>query len=207
MYRVALTGNIASGKSTVARIWAGLGAILIDADELARRAVERGTPGLAAVVERFGPAVLTADGTLDRAALRRIVFVDAGARADLERILHPEIGRLRIAEELRLAEAGTGIVVHVIPLLFEVGLEAEFDEVVLVDAPESVRLLRLVELRGVAEAEARRMVAAQTPAASKRGRATLILDNAGTMEGLERDARAAWRELERRAGSSARKRR
>jgi dephospho-CoA kinase len=205
MYRVALTGNIASGKSTVARIWAGLGATLVDADELARRVVAPGTPGLEAVVERFGPGVLSADGTLDRAALRGVVFGDDAARRDLERILHPAIGRLRDGEDERLEGAGAAIVVHVIPLLFEVGLEAEFDDVVLVDAPEEVRLRRLVELRGLPEAEARHMIAAQMPASSKRGRATLIVDNAGSREELERDARSAWRELERRAGSSARR--
>jgi len=207
MYRVALTGNIASGKSAVARVWAGLGAALIDADELARRAVEPGTPGFAAVVARFGRAVLAADGTLDRSALRRIVFGDDLARADLERILHPEIGRLRASEEARLERAGRAIVAHVIPLLFEVGLEAEFDDIVLVDAPEAERLRRLIELRGLPEKEARRMVAAQMPVSAKRECATLILDNAGTMGELERDARAAWRELERRAGSSGHQRR
>jgi dephospho-CoA kinase len=205
MYRVALTGNIASGKSAVARVWARLGAALIDADGLARRAVEPGTPGLAAVVARFGRAVLAADGTLDRGALRGIVFDDDGARADLERILHPEIGRLRAVEEARLEREGKAIVAHVIPLLFEVGLEAEFDEIVLVDAPEAERLRRLVALRGLPEAEARRMIAAQMPASAKRERATLIIENAGTMKALERDARAAWRELERRAGSSGHK--
>ena len=205
MYRVALTGNIASGKSVVARVWAGLGASLVDADELARQAVEPGTPGLARVVARFGRAVLAADGTLDRAALRSIVFGDDAARADLERILHPEIARLRASEEARLEREGKAIVAHVIPLLFEARLETEFDEVVLVDAPEAERLRRLVELRGLPEAEARRMVAAQMPASAKRARATLILDNAGTMDALERDARSAWRELERRAGSSGHK--
>jgi len=205
MYRVALTGNIASGKSAVARVWARLGAALIDADELARRAVAPGTAGLAAVVARFGRVVLAADGTLDRGALRAIVFGDDAARADLERILHPEIGRLRALEEARLEREGKAIVAHVIPLLFEVGLEAEFDDVVLVDAPEAERLRRLVELRGLPEPEARRMIAAQLPASAKRERATLILENAGTKKALERDARAAWRELERRAGSSGRK--
>jgi len=205
MYRVALTGNIASGKSTVARIWAGLGAVLVDADELARRAVAPGTAGLAAVVGRFGPEVLAGDGTLDRAAIRGVVFGDEAARRDLERILHPAIGRLRAEEDARLEDAGAALVVHVIPLLFEVGLEAEFDDVVLVDAPEELRLRRLVELRGLPEPEARRMIASQMPSSSKRGRATLIVDNAGSREALERDARSAWRELERRAGSSARR--
>jgi dephospho-CoA kinase len=204
MYRVALTGNIASGKSAVARVWARLGAALIDADDLARRAVEPGTPGLAAVVERFGPAVLAEDGTLDRAALRRIVFAGGAARLDLERILHPEIGRLREQEEARLEREGRGLVAHVIPLLFEVGLAAGFDDVVLVDAPEDVRLRRLVEQRGIPEPEARRMIASQMPGGSKREGATLIIDNAGTMEALERDAEAAWRELERRAAPSGR---
>lgn len=206
MRRVALTGNIASGKSTVARVWERLGAVVVDADTLARQAVEPGTPGLAAVVRRFGAHVLTADGRLDRAALRAIVFADAGARRELERILHPEIQRLRAEEDARLERDGVRVVVHMIPLLFEVGLETEFDEVVFVDSPADVRLRRLMASRGLEEAEARRMVEAQMPPAMKRSGATLVLRNEGGIEELERAAAGAWRELERRAGSSRRNR-
>ena len=204
MYRVALTGNIASGKSAVARVWARLGAAVVDADRLAREAVEPGTPGHGAVVRRFGPGVLEPGGRIDRAALRRLAFGDDSARRDLERILHPEIGRLRAAEDERLERAGTALVAHVIPLLFEVGLETEYDAIVLVDAPEAVRLRRLVDRRGLAEVEAKAMVEAQMPASSKRARATLLIENTGTLKELERAAGEAWRELERRAASTHR---
>src|SRR5690625_1674454 len=156
MFRIGLTGNIASGKSSVARRWARLGAPVIDADELARRAVEPGSPGLDRVVEVFGPGVLDETGALDRAALRDIVFRDAGARSRLEAIVHPEVGRLRDEEEARLEREGAALVVHDIPLLFEVGLDDQFDVVVLVDAPEPVRLARLVRDRGLDPEEAGR---------------------------------------------------
>lgn len=203
MRRVALTGNIASGKSTVARVWERLGAPIVDADVLARRVVEPGTPGLAAVVRRFGAHILGGDGRLDRAALRAIVFADDGARRELERILHPEIQRLRAEADARLEQAGARLVVHMIPLLFEVGLETEFDDVVFVDSPAGLRLRRLVERRGLAEAEAQRIIGAQLPPEMKREGATLILHNEGSIEDLERAAAEAWRELERRAESSS----
>jgi dephospho-CoA kinase len=190
--RIALTGNIASGKSAVARVWRRRGAAIIDADELARRAVEPGSAALARIVDRFGAEILGDGGALDRAALRAIVFADPAERAALEAIVHPEVARLRRAEEARHAADGAGIVVHEIPLLFEVGLEREFETVVLVDAPDPLRVARLVEQRGIAEAEAKRMVAAQMPAARKRAQATHVLDNAGTLDALERDAAALW---------------
>lgn len=203
MFRIGLTGNIASGKSTVARYWAERGAPIIDADVLARRAVEPGSPGLRRVVEAFGPEVLTEDGAMDRAAVRRIVFRDPAARARLEAIIHPEVGRLRDEEEARLQEAGERIVVHDIPLLFEVGIEDRFDAVVLVDAPEHQRLERLVRDRGLDEAEARRMIEAQMPAEAKRARADYVIDNDGSLERLEKLADEVWRKLQRRAEESA----
>lgn len=203
MFRIGLTGNIASGKSTVARYWAERGAPIIDADVLARRAVEPGSPGLRRVVEAFGPEVLTEDGAMDRAAVRRIVFRDPAARARLEAIIHPEVGRLRDEEEARLQEAGERIVVHDIPLLFEVGIEDRFDAVVLVDAPEHQRLERLVRDRGLDEAEARRMIEAQMPAEEKRARADYVIDNDGSLERLEKLADEVWRKLQRRAEESA----
>lgn len=202
-FRVGLTGNIASGKTTVARVWERLGAPVIDADALARRAVEPGSPGFAAVVAAFGPRVVGADGALDRAALRELVFRDAGARARLERIVHPEVGRLRKREEARHVEAGARIVVHDIPLLFEVGLQDAFDAIVLVDAPASVRLARLIRDRGLDAAEARRMFEAQMPAAEKRQHADYVIENDGTLEELERRAEKVWREIEERAAGSA----
>jgi dephospho-CoA kinase len=183
----------------VARVWQRLGAPIVDADELARQAVAPGTPGLAAIRQSFGDAVLAADGTLDRATMRDIVFADAERRRELERIVHPEVGRLRMEAERTLARAGERIVVHMIPLLFETGLDSAVDTIVFVDAPGEVRLKRIVRDRGLGEAEARRMIAAQMPAAEKRGRADIVIDNDGTLVDLEREAEAAWRFISRRA--------
>lgn len=203
MLKVGLTGNVGAGKSTVARVWRGLGATVIDADELARRAVEPGTPALAEIAEAWGPGVLAPDGSLDRAALRAIVFADPAARARLEAIVHPAVGALR-DEAYREAEArGERVVAAEIPLLFEVGLADEFDVVVLVDAPEAVRQVRLVGDRGLEPEEARRMIAAQIPSELKHARADVVIENTGTVADLERHAREAWEELERRAASGA----
>lgn len=199
MFRVGLTGNIASGKSAVARVWQRLGAHIVDADELARNAVERESAGLRRVVERFGPGVLEEDGSLDRAALRAIVFDDDTARAALEQILHPEINRLRQAEEERFERSGECIVVHMVPLLFEAGLAERCDVIVLVDAPVDVRLRRIVETRGVDEVEARRMIAAQMPAAQKRARADIVIDNDGPLARLEARAGEVWNDIEAQA--------
>ncbi|HLL47742.1 MAG TPA: dephospho-CoA kinase [Longimicrobiaceae bacterium] len=199
MLRIGLTGNIAAGKSSVAGVWRSLGATVVDADELARRAVEPGTPGLALIVEAWGPAVLDADGELDRAALRRIVFEDPEARARLEEIVHPAVYALREEENRLAAERGERLVVADIPLLFEVGMADEFDVVVLVDAPEEERLRRLVEDRGLDPEEAVRMIDAQMPAELKRARADLVIENAGSPAELEARAREAWAELAGRA--------
>lgn len=196
VYRVGLTGNIASGKSEVARVWRSLGAAVIDADALARAAVAPGSPGLEAVVRRFGRGVLAGDGTLDRAALRALVFEDDEARTALESLLHPEIDRLRRAREAELIAAGEPIVVHEVPLLFEVGLDAAMDRVVFVDAPEAARLERLVGTRGLERDEALAMMGAQASAEGKRERAGIVVRNDGTLEELRRSAEAAWREIE-----------
>jgi len=198
MLKVGLTGNIAAGKSSVVRTWRSLGAVVVDADELARRAVEPGTPGLRSIAEAWGPGVLDASGALDRAALRRIVFADPEARARLEAIVHPAVRALRDEEYRRAEAAGAPLVVADIPLLFEVGMVEEFDAVVLVDAPEEERLRRLVADRGLDPEEARGMIAAQMPAELKRARADLVIDNSGTPDALEARAREAWAELERR---------
>ncbi len=201
-FRVGLTGNIASGKSAVATVWRRLGAPIVDADVLARAAVARGTPGFDAVVAAFGAGVLDAEGGLDRAALRGIVFADPEARRRLEGIVHPEVGRLRAEAEARLAERGAPIVVHAIPLLYEVGAERALDLVVLVDAPEPLRLERLVRDRGLPEPEARAMIAAQQPAEAKRARADLVIENDGTLAELADEAERAWAEIRERAGVS-----
>lgn len=203
MLRVGLTGNIASGKSTVARVWARHGARIIDADLLARRAVEPGTPGLERVVREFGAGILGPGGELDRGALRRVVFADPVARARLEAIVHPEVVRLRAEEEARAAREGVAVVVNDIPLLFEVGLEGSFDLVVLVDAPSELRLARLIELRGLEEGEARRMVEAQLPAEMKRDRSDYVIENDAGLAELKARAEDVWRAIEQRAEGGA----
>jgi dephospho-CoA kinase len=202
MLKVGLTGNIAAGKSTVTEVWRSLGATVVDADELARRAVDPGTPAFSAIAAEWGEEVVEPDGGLDRAALRRIVFADPAARERLEQIVHPAVAELR--EELyREAEArGEPVIVADIPLLFEVGLVDEFDLVVLVDAAEETRLARLVGDRGLDPAEAQKMVAAQMPSALKRARADYVIENEGSRDEVRRRARDVWQELERRAGAA-----
>lgn len=200
MLSVGLTGNVAAGKSVVARRWAEAGVPVVDADELARRAVLPGSRGLKAVRAAFGEGVIASDGTLDRAALRSVVFADADARARLEGILHPTIDGLRRAWlEARRGE-GVPLAVSEIPLLFESGLEGAFDVVVLVDAPAEQRLERIVRTRGLGEAEARAVMSAQMDAAEKRARADLVIDNAGSPEALETEADRVLAELRGRAG-------
>jgi dephospho-CoA kinase len=195
MLHLALTGNIASGKSTVSAMLARHGATIIDADQLAREAVAVGTPGLDAVVDRFGTRVLQADGSLDRAALRRIVFHDAVARDALNAIVHPTVGELR---EEALAEArtrGDRLVISDIPLLFEVGLEHAFDGVILVDAPAHLRLDRIVQTRGLPVTEAQAMIDAQWPSERKRQGADWIIDNDGDLTTLTARVEALWATL------------
>lgn len=202
MLKVALTGNIASGKTSVARIWRELGARVIDADELARRAVEPGMPALAAIARRWGDRVLDDSGRLDRAALREIAFADPAERARLEAIVHPEVQRLREGELGAAESAGAPLVVADIPLLFEVGMEHQFDLVVLVHAAEDVRLERLVRERGMEPGEARRMIQAQMPSERKRPQAHILIENEGSLRDLNARAREVWDELRRRAGES-----
>jgi dephospho-CoA kinase len=189
---VALTGNIAAGKSVVARRLAALGATIIDADVLAREAVAPGTPALAAIVARFGADMLAPDGTLDRARLRRHVFADPVARTALNAIVHPEVIRRRDAALAAARARGDRVVVCDIPLLFETGRDGEFETVLLVDAPAAVRRDRLVRDRGLSPAEAEAMIAAQGPSGPKRARATLVFDNVGTVTDLEAAVDAAW---------------
>lgn len=203
MLKVGLTGNIASGKSSVARVWRALGAAVVEADELARRVVEPGSAALEAIVARWGPGVLDASGALDRAAMRRIVFVEPAERERLEAIVHPAVAALRDEAYARAAAAGEPLVVADIPLLFEVGMQDEFDVVVLVDAPDAVRLERIVRDRGLDPEEARAMMRAQMPAVLKRAGADLVIENDGSLADLEARAREAWVELRRRAAREA----
>jgi dephospho-CoA kinase len=195
MLLVGLTGNIASGKSTVTQMLADRGATIVDADVLARRAVEVGTRGYERIVERWGKAVVGPDGSLDRAALRRIVFRDPAQLEQLNAIVHPEVGRMRDRLVAEARERGDRIVVCDIPLLFERELEADFDRVILVDAPYAVRLQRLTRDRGLSPPEAEAMLGAQMPAERKRARADIVLDNDRTVEDLERQVAAAWATL------------
>jgi dephospho-CoA kinase len=195
MLLVGLTGNIASGKSTVAQLLSEHGATIIDADVLARRAVERGTRAFDAIVKRWGTSVQAPDGHLDRAALRRTVFGNPKELEALNDIVHPEVERLR---DKRIAEArtrGDRIVICDIPLLFEKKMVGTFDKIVLVDAPRPLRLERLVNDRGLRETEAMDMIAAQMPAELKRARADFVIDNAGTLSELERKVDEVWASL------------
>lgn len=197
MLLVGLTGNIASGKSTVAKLFGSWGATLIDADVLARQAVEVGMPAYQAIVERWGQAVTAPDGPIDRPELRRRVFADSEQLEALNAIVHPEVQRLRdeLIDDAR--RRGDRVVVCDIPLLFERRLAEQFDRIVLVDAPRPVRMERLVRDRGLETTEAMKMIASQMPAELKRARADYIIDNTGTQEQLKTRALEVWRALER----------
>lgn len=196
MLKVGLTGNVGAGKSTVARAWRALGATVVDADELARRVVEPGTDGFARIVERWGERVVAGDGTLDRAALRGIVFADPEARAGLEAIVHPAVAALREKEERAARGRGEAVLVAEVPLLFETGMADDFDVLVLVDAPEATRQMRLVGDRGLDPDEARRVIGAQMPSALKRARADVVIDNTGSVAELEERAAALWEQIQ-----------
>lgn len=199
MILVGLTGNIASGKSTVARLLAARGATIIDADELARRAVEPGSPALRAIVARWGDVLLSADGTLDRAALRQIVFANPAELEALNLIVHPEVRRLRDEQVAAARARNDRVVVCDIPLLYEQAMENEFARVILVDAPQDVRLERLMRDRGLSRDDAMLMIVAQMPAELKRARADIVVENDGTRESLEERVNEAWGTLERMA--------
>jgi len=191
--RVGLTGGVASGKSTASAILSDLGAVVIDADQLAREVVAPGTDGLAEVVDAFGSGVLTSDGELDRPALGRVVFADPEKRAVLERIIHPRV-RARGAE-LEAAAGPDAVVVHDIPLLAETGQGDAFDAVVLVDVPAELQVERMTGLRGMTEEDARARMAAQATAEQRRAIATYVIDNTGTLEDLRRRVTEVFEEL------------
>ena len=203
MLLVGLTGNIASGKSTVAQLLSEHGATIIDADVLARRAVEKGSAVYDAIVKRWGTSILAPDGTLDRAALRRVVFSDPKELEALNDLVHPEVERLRKARVTDAKSRGDKLVVCDIPLLFEKKMVDRFDKIVLVDAARPLRLERLVKERGLRETEAMDMIAAQMPAELKRARADYVIDTGGTLSDLTRKVDDVWGELQKAA--SARK--
>ena len=191
--RVGLTGGVASGKSTVAAMLAELGAVVVDADLLAREVVARGTDGLAAVVEVFGLAVLTADGDLDRPAMGALAFGDPEQRRRLEAIIHPRV-RARAAEIEAAAPPGS-VVVHDIPLLVETGQAASFDAVVVVDVPHELQIERITGSRGLSEADARARIAAQAARAERLAAATYVVDNAGSLADLRARVEEVFRDL------------
>ena len=199
MLLVGLTGNIGSGKSTVDQLLSERGATIIDADVLARRAVEIGTPAYRAIVERWGTSILGPDGMLDRGALRRIVFSDPAELEQLNTLVHPEVERMRaeLVEAARMR--GDKLVVCDVPLLFERKMTDLFDRIVLVDAPRPVRLERLVRERGLRETEAMDMIVAQMPAELKRARADFVIDNVGTLTQLDARVTEVWGALEQAA--------
>ncbi|MGA5418759.1 dephospho-CoA kinase [Streptomyces lavendulocolor] len=202
MLKVGLTGGIGAGKSEVSRLLSSYGAVLIDADKIAREVVEPGTPGLAAVVAAFGPDVLTAEGTLDRPRLGSIVFSDPESLATLNGIVHPLVGA-RSAELEAAAGPGT-VVVHDVPLLTENGLAPLYDLVVVVDASPGTQLDRLVRLRGMTEADARSRMSAQATREQRLAVADLVIDNDGPLEALEPQVREVWDRLVERAGGERR---
>ena len=189
--RVGLSGGVGSGKSTVAQLLADHGAVVIDADTIAREVVEPGTPGFDAVVSRFGDGVV-ADGRLDRATLARIVFSDEQARADLNAIVHPLVGQR--SEELAAAAPSGAVVVYDVPLLVESGLAGRYDLVVIVLASEPVRLARLAA-RGMNEADARSRIAAQASDEQRVAAADVLIQNDGTIDELDEQVSALWDRL------------
>lgn len=195
--RVGLTGGIGAGKSAVAQRLASYGAVVIDADQVARQVVAPGTPGLAQVVAEFGEGVLGPDGSLDRERLGELVFADAALRAKLNAIVHPLVGaRMRELEE---AAGETAIVVHDIPLLAENHLADGFDEVVVVDAAPRVQAKRLVAERGMTPEQAEARMAVQASREDRLAIATIVVDNSGSLAELDREAAELWAELRRRA--------
>ncbi len=180
--RVGLTGGVASGKSTVSAMLADLGAVVIDADLLAREVVARGSPGLAAVAAEFGEEILTPDGDLDRAAMGRLVFADEFARRRLEAIVHPLV--FERTTELEEQASEDAVVVHDIPLLAESSRDRSFDAVIVVDAPAELQLARMTGDRGWTEEDARARIAAQASREARRAIATHVVENTGTREDL-----------------------
>ena len=200
MLLVGLTGGIGSGKSTVARMLEKRGAIVFDADVLARQAVAPGTPGFEKVVERFGPNVLAPGGGLDREALASIIFADPAARRDLEGIVHPEVRRM-FAEGCQEYRDSDRVVVFSAPLLVETGMHTAFDLLIVVSAPVATQIERLMRDRAMPERAVQARIDAQLPLEAKAEVADVLVDNEGTLEDLEAQVDRLWRDLETRARS------
>lgn len=195
MLRIALTGGIASGKSFVADEFAALGATIVDSDVLAREVVEPGTPGLERIVERFGEGIVQPDGSLNRAALGRIIFADEQARADLNAIVHPLVREAATRREETAPEGAR--VIQVIPLLVETGLHAGFDRIIVVDVPIETQLERLGERNGLSEEDALARIHAQAPRDERIAVASHVIDNSGTREETRSRVGEVWEEISR----------
>ncbi|MGH3386319.1 MAG: dephospho-CoA kinase [Nocardioidaceae bacterium] len=199
MLRVGLTGGIGSGKTAVTELLDELGAVVVDADLLARAVVEPGTDGLDEVVAAFGPGVLDGEGALDRQALAAVVFDDPSARARLEAIIHPRVRRR--AAEVESAAGDAAIVVHAIPLLVETGQADRFDVLVVVDVPEDLQVERLTRLRGMSEQEARSRIAAQATREQRLAAADVVVDNSGTLDDLRHRVIEVFARLQAQRGT------
>ena len=195
---IALTGGIATGKSSVADLFQQLGAIIIDSDVLAREVVAPGTPGLAQVVERFGRSVLSGDGALDRAALGRLVFADDQARADLNAITHPLIQQRR--RELLDAAPDGAVVIQVIPLLVEIGVADQYDVIIVVDLDPQLQIERLRARDHLDEEQARARIDAQALQSERLAVATHVIDNSLEPAQVAMQVREVWDELTRNIG-------
>ena len=196
MLKVGLTGGIGSGKSEVSRRLADRGAVVIDADKIAREVVEPGTPGLAEIVEAFGEDILRPDGTLDRVRLGAIVFADPERLKVLNGIVHPKVGER--VERLQRAAPDDAVVVYDVPLLAENDLAPLYDVVVVVDAPDEVRLERLRRFRNMPEADARARIAAQASREDRLRIADIVIGNEGSLEELDAQADKLWQDLSAR---------
>jgi dephospho-CoA kinase len=192
MLNVGVTGNAASGKSTVVKWFRDWGATVIDADEIVREVQVPGSPALAEIARRFGKQFLLPDGSLDRGALRRRVMGDQDALASLNRIVHPAVAERRNKLTAEARARGDRVLVYDVPLLFEALDPADFDLVVLVDASDAVRRGRLVRDRGLSEGDAERLLASQLPSAEKRTRSHIVIENNGSLEELKGRARHTW---------------
>jgi dephospho-CoA kinase len=198
MLLVALTGGVGAGKSTVADLLAAHGAVILDADDLARRAIEPGTPGLAKLVDEFGPDILDASGALNRTEMARRAFNDPDVRRRLEAVVHPEVARM-FAEEVEARRASDDVVVYSLPLLVERRLADAFDVVVTVSAPLELRVARLAGSGRMTEDDARARAAAQVSDAERESAAERIISNAGDLDDLAAETDRLWKELRARA--------
>jgi dephospho-CoA kinase len=192
--KVGLTGGVASGKSTVSAILRELGAVVIDSDQIAREVVAKGTPGLAQIVEEFGPEMLTPEGELDRPKMAAVVFHDEAARRRLEAITHPLINDIGRAREAEAALTGA-LVVNDMPLIAEMGIAGLFDAVVVVDVSVEEALRRMVEDRGWTREDAEARIASQASREDRRAIATYVIDNSGTLDELRRQVEQVYADL------------